>query len=77
MQSSFYNAPSANFVAAVPDDDAAQPDHRAIFCLTEGNLVASNAGGTDVTFPMTAGQELRIRATKIKETTTGTYALLR
>lgn len=76
-QSSFYNAPSRNFAAVVPSNTVNQPESRGVVCLTAGSLVATNANGDDVTFPLTAGQVLRITPTKVKTTSTGTYALLR
>ena len=68
---------SSNFMAVTPNDDADQPEASGVYCLTTGNLVAQNANGTSVTFPMTAGQELRISPKRVMETSTGTYALLR
>lgn len=73
----FSNYPSSGFAAVTADDTAVQPKSRGVVCLTSGNLVAKNAGGDSVTFPMTAGQWLPISPTQITTASTGTYALLR
>jgi len=44
-------------------------------CLTAGNLVfTSEAGGTEMTLAMTAGQTLVGRIVLVNTTSTGTYA---
>lgn len=72
------NAASMSFAVAVPDDDLVlrTATIRGVVCLTAGNLVATNSAGVDVTFPLTAGQFLPIKPSKIKAATTGTYAVL-
>lgn len=77
LQSAHHNQPSRGFAAIVPSDVTLLPNTgKGVVCLTAGNLVAQNASGVSVTFPLTAGQFIRIAPTRVMAATTGTYALL-
>lgn len=70
--------PSRNFAPLAESDTVALPgDIREVVCLTAGNLVATNWSDVDTTFPLTAGQSLRINPKLVKVASTGTYAALR
>jgi hypothetical protein len=64
-----------NHIAAVEDTDYSSLGAFAVACLTSGNCVIRDQNGTDVTYAMTAGQVLYIRANSIRAASTGTYAL--
>ena len=55
-------------------DSVTQPEYRALYCSTAGNVVATDKKGNDETFAVTAGQVLPIQAVLIKAT--GTTATL-
>lgn len=47
---------------------------KAIFCKTDGTIVLRDEAGTDVGYPMTAGQVLPFRPVRVLATgTSGTY----
>lgn len=55
-------------IAAVELD----PRPRFLYVATNGNVEIIDADGTSVTYPVTAGQELRFRATSLGPATTAT-----
>lgn len=77
MLSTFANNPSRSFFALVASDATILPDGHGVVCLTSGNCIVDNAGDTELTIPMTAGQWLPISPKRLKAASTGTYALLR
>jgi hypothetical protein len=65
-------------VAVVPSDSTVLHEStKAIYCLTSGNCIVQDASATQITYPMTAGQLLKIKANKVMAASTGTYAALR
>jgi len=70
--------PFTSAVAITTSDTGVQPDFRAIYVLTSGNLVVRlKRDAADVTLPVTAGQVLAIQAKLIKTTSTATFVGLK
>jgi hypothetical protein len=64
-----------NHLAAVEDTDYSAFGVFAVVCLTAGNAVIRDQNSVDLTYAMTAGQVLYIRAQSIRAASTGTYAI--
>ncbi|WP_438274380.1 spike base protein, RCAP_Rcc01079 family [Nitrobacter sp.] len=57
--------------AITPSDTEDLPIRpRGIFCLADGNVVIRDETGTDITYPMSAGQSFGFRAVRILATGT-------
>ena len=63
-------------VAIVPLDatDLSPLQIRSIVCLTAGTIVMQDSAGTNISYPMTAGQVLNFGPKRVMTATTGTYA---
>ncbi|WP_275790528.1 spike base protein, RCAP_Rcc01079 family [Pararhizobium gei] len=61
--------------AIVPNNSTNLPTvPKAIYCQAAGNIVVRDKSGTDLTYAMTTGQVLHVRAVRVLATgTTGTY----
>ena len=57
-------------ITAADSDLAVRP--RALYVLTDGDLVLRDEQGTDITYPVTAGLVLPFRATQVRSTSTAT-----
>lgn len=67
--------PATNHYEITPSDTVDLPTRpRAIYCKTDGNAVLQDTGGVNVTYTVTAGQVLDLRATRVLAT--GTTATL-
>lgn len=69
------NSPATRHYTIEPSDTVDLPIRpRAVYVATDGNAVLQDNGGVNVTYPVTAGQLLMIRPTRILAT--GTTATL-
>jgi hypothetical protein len=57
-------------ITAADSDLAVRP--RALYVLTDGDLVLRDEQGTDITYPVTAGSVLTIRAIQVRAASTAT-----
>lgn len=70
--------PAQAQAAVTPSDTTVlNQQSRGVYCLTAGNCVVEDRAGTQVTYPMTAGQFLAFRPYRIRAASTGAYALWR
>ena len=54
----------------VPSDSAIQPEYRALYCTTSGDVVCTDIQDNAVTFPVTVGQVLPVQPKLIQTGTT-------
>ena len=63
-------APGLRHYAVTPANEDLEIRPRAIWVLTDGDLVIRDEGGVDVTYPVFAGTLIRFRAVQIRTGTT-------
>lgn len=67
--------PARTHFAITPSDTVKLPDQpKAIYCQAAGNAAIVDENGSELTYALTAGQILPLRATQVKST--GTTATL-
>lgn len=62
--------PADRHTAITPGTSAVSPKPRALFCVVSGNVVIEDRAGTQLVYPVTAGQVYAFRATKVLATGT-------
>lgn len=74
----YLSEPFTSSATITTSDTAVQPDLRALYVLTSGNLVLRLKRDTaDITIPVTAGQVLAVQAKLIKVASTATVVGLK
>lgn len=64
-------SPASKHAVITPSDSVDLPTRpRAIKCLAAGDVVIRDEAGTDVTYPVVAGEVLQIRAVRVLATNT-------
>jgi hypothetical protein len=66
------SGPARRHFAISPADANLAIVPRALFCTVAGNVVIRDEGGTDVTYPMVAGDILPFHAVQVRASTTAT-----
>jgi hypothetical protein len=66
------NGPAYRHFAITPADSDLATIPRALFVTADGDVVIRDAGGVDVTYPVTAGQIIPFRAVQVRAATTAT-----
>ncbi|MEO3415048.1 hypothetical protein AAFO92_10355 [Roseovarius sp. CAU 1744] len=64
----------AHYVVSPSDTTDLDPRPRALKCIASGTVVVRDRTGTDVTYPIEAGEVLEFRATRVLAT--GTTAVV-
>jgi hypothetical protein len=64
-------SPGSSHYTVAPSDVAdLDPVPRALKCISDGNVAVRDKKGTDVIYPMVAGEVLEFRAVRVLETGT-------
>ncbi len=64
----------AHYVVSPSDSSDLDPRPRALKCIASGTVAVRDVAGTDVTYPVEAGEVLEFRAVRVLET--GTTAVV-